>query len=288
MFITSCSDDNDEPTPEPREQEEAENSATFWNVVGQLIDPDDYTADYDGKTFEPTIGEPDATNPLVRLVAVNDMATAAYRFAQLVDAKVDENTASYEYKNDAVGTLNYTKTNDGRSLATVDVNIRQMPKLQQIIYRNGDQLGENGSFEGAAYYRFGDVVSKMNKEGKEERWICVRPAFGPEKKEDSHWVCIDNLYSSNLQDKSKNGMTWKVPTKLGVNKEHMRNLAELIFALLYPSEWAANLQNDPKLTVFHDFSHKNLKYHTAAYWQKVCQEWDGELTLCRHLRWADQ
>lgn len=274
MFITSCSDDNDEPTPEPREQEEAENSATFWNVVGQLIDPDDYTADYDGKTFEPTIGEPDATNPLVRLVAVNDMATAAYRFAQLVDAKVDENTASYEYKNDAVGTLNYTKTNDGRSLATVDVNIRQMPKLQQIIYRNGDQLGENGSFEGAAYYRFGDVVSKMNKEGKEERWICVRPAFGPEKKEDSHWVCIDNLYSSNLQDKSKNGMTWKVPTKLGVNKEHMRNLAELIFALLYPSEWAANLQNDPKLTVFHDFSHKNLKYHTAAYWQKVCQEWD--------------
>ena len=120
-------------------------------MVGQLIDPDDYTADYEGKTFEPTIGEPDATNPLVRIVAVNDMATAAYRFAQLVDAQVDENTASYEYKNDAVGTLNYTKTNGGS--------------------HDGPLWGNEDARESFGTERIKEIMTKMNASNRYRRMM---------------------------------------------------------------------------------------------------------------------
>lgn len=104
-----------------------------------------------------------------------------------------------------------------------------------------------------------------------EQWVCIRPCFGPEGKQTSHWACIEQLPEKNIKKKGEN---WYVPTGLGVNKEHMRNLAEMIYAILYPNQWAANLQNDPNLTVFHDFEHKNLMYHTAAYWQQVCKNWD--------------
>ena len=273
--ITACRDDDDdkEKTPEQQAQEtEQANEASnvFWNVVGQLAGITNYTEDYKDMTFEPTIGFADEGNALYRIVATNSLAAAVERFNDLTGAHITESTSSYEWKNDAVGTLTWTK-GDSRDYATVDVSIKQMPKLQRIIYRDGDQMGTNGSFDGAAYYRFGDVVVKINKKGKEERWICVRPAFGPEKKQDSHWVCIDMLGDDNLKKKGDN---WYVPTGLGTNKEHMRNLAEMIYAMLYPGQWAANLQNDEKLTVFHDFHHDKLKYHTAAYWQKVCKNWE--------------
>ncbi|MCR4602396.1 MAG: hypothetical protein K5683_02535, partial [Prevotella sp.] len=272
---TSCSDDDDE-SEEQKQQEEAKknNEATiFWSVVGQLADMSSYTEDYQDKTFEPTIGVAENGNELVRVVATNGMAAAVQRFNDLTGANITESTTTYEWKNDAVGTLTWTKGNSNQTWGTVDVNIKQMPHLQQIIYRDGDQMGENGSFSGAAYYRFGDVISKEN--GKcTEYWICVRPAFGPEKKEDSHWMCIGGLAESNIKVKTNgNDFSWKVPTGLGSKPEHMRNLAELIFAMLYPAEWSTNLQENPSLTVFHDFAHKNLKYHAVPFWDKVYKGW---------------
>jgi hypothetical protein len=87
--------------------------------------------------------------------------------------------------------MTYTRGGSANNWATVDVSIRQLPHLQRIIYREGGE-GTNASFPGKAYYRFGDVVSKAV--GLDiEYWICVRPAFGPEKKGDSHWVCLNSL-----------------------------------------------------------------------------------------------
>lgn len=74
-----------------------------------------------------------------------ELMAAAANFAAIVDADVKESTTTYTYQNDAVGTLVYTKTNDGTSLAKVDVSIKQIPHLQQIIYKTPEQVGTNGT-----------------------------------------------------------------------------------------------------------------------------------------------
>ena len=292
MSFVACSDDDkddDNLTPEQREEQQAQQADRFWSVVSQLANPLDETDDYADKTYEPTIGQPSEANPYVRIVATNDLLSAAQRFAELTgttvgtDFKADD--AEYTWKDDAVGTLVYHATQSGNSLATVDVNIRQMPHLQQIVYQAPEQAGTNLGFNGSAYYRFGDVIRTLNADNKEEYWICVRPAFGPEGKRESHWVSLSPLSSENVKVINKSGKEYAVPTKLGIDTEHMQNLAEMIFAMMHPEEWYKNTTGNSApgvfssgLRCFHDFSHSadKLKYHNAAFWHRVRDAWDSK------------
>jgi len=289
LCIVSCSDDDDdnnEMTVEQREQQAEQQASTFWSVVGQLVSTTDYTADYQDKTFEPTIGVPSESNANVRIVATSDLASAAERFAALIgkEGDFDLNTADYEWKDENVGTLTYHQTQDNTSLATVDVSIRQLPHLQQIVYCTPEQVGTNASFSGNAYYRFGDVVKIKNEDNNWEYWICVRPAFGPEGKTTSHWVTLSPLPEKNLCRINKNDREYAVPTGIGTNTEHMQNLAEMLYAMCYPTEWETNVLNTPApglfskgLRMFHDFSHskKDEVYHNTGFWIRVYDAWNS-------------
>jgi hypothetical protein len=274
-FVSCNKDDdkNDNGGEPSNQEEEAPAPDTFWDVLAQMVQADQITSDYEGKTFEPTIGVEDPSSSQTRIVYVNDMAAAAKSFAYLTGVSVDENTATYEWKDDKVGTMTYTKVNDGRDYATVDVNIAAVPHLSKIIYRDGEQSGSNGKFSGSAYYRFGDVISRKNKDGKTEYWVCVRPAFGLEKKEDTHWISVSPLSSENITTyKSSHGIDYAIPKNLKYSKEHMQNLAEMLFAMCYPTDWVDNITYySPKM--FHDFDSKNIKYHNAAFWSNVADSW---------------
>ena len=282
LSVTSCKDDDDDSKSEEQQQQEQEQQASkFWSVVGQLVSSDDYTADYADKTFEPTYGTADATNETTRIVETNDMQTAARRFSDLVGASIDENTPSYTYSDPEVGTLTYTRGGTADDWATVDVNIKQVPRLRKIIYREGGE-GTNASFAGKAWYRFGDVVSRTLDNGKVEYWICVRPAFGPEKKGDSHWVCLNYLPPKNFFNYSYDSKSWTVPTGIGTDKENMQNLAEMLYAITRPEQWYNNANNyhtDGKLwgfsglPIFADFKKANVMYHNQYFWQKVADGW---------------
>ena len=275
MSVTSCSDDDDDKKSEEQKQQEAQQQADiFWDVVGQLVSTDDYTADYKDKTFEPTIGQPSDDNQYVRVVATNDMETAAQRFAQLVGLEgFSATTQSYTWKNDAVGTLTWRKTSDGSSWGIVDVDIKQVPHLQQIVYLAPSQMGTNASFDGTAYYRFGDVVQRIN-DGQEEYWVCVRPAFGKEGKSDSHWMTFSPLPKKNIWDYTASTKTvYALPTGIGKHTEHMQNMAEMLYAILHPTEWFQNINQNPKLKMFNDFDHDNIDYHNDAFWERVCDAW---------------
>ena len=284
LTVTSCKDDDDNDlSPEEQEQqaqEQAEKEMMAFNVLDYLADMSNAPEDYLTGSYEPTIGVADGADASTRIVNTNDMATAAMRFADLAGASIDENTQTYTWSNDELGTLTYTKTNDGKSWATVDVSIKQIPHLQKIIYRSPEQADNNGKFDGTAYYRFGDVVKKQNADGEDEFWICVRPAFGPEGKEDSHWVTISSLPKNNVWTyKGSNNIDYALPTLLGDNHEHSQNFAEMLFAIFFPNEWENNVINTKGITMFHDFDKENIMYHRQYFWQRVQKAWTNPNAL---------
>jgi hypothetical protein len=297
MGMVSCVDNIDNSTtPSEKEQQQAAEAQQakaqkFWAVASHLVDVDDYTDDYADKTFEPTYGVSQG-NDGTRYVYTNTAATAAERFGDLVDCDdIDEDTPSYTYDDPDVGTLVYTK-GSGRFLATVDVSIKQIPNLKKIVYVPGAYA--NGSFRGRAYYRFGDVVSReVNGYGGEkviEYWICVRPSFGPESKDDSHWVCLNVLPEKNVWHYkiSNNNEDW-LPTGIGTNQEHMQNLAEMLYAIYFSDEWQANVSDNAntKLEMFHDFNKTKYTYHNKYFWMDVRQQWRKQDIVRKALNFTE-
>ena len=292
MNITSCKeDDNDSSGSSEQKEEEAEQaSLKFWDVVGQLAGTSAYTEDYKDKTFEPLIGLPDETDPLTRIVATNDMASAAQNFADLVNEDIDLSESMHEWSDPDVGTLIYRKTDDGKSWAEVEVSIPQMPALKKIIYRSPEQGGDNaakGNF--TCYYRFGDIVKRVytdredgNKQ-KTEYWVCVRPAFGPEGKGDSHWITLSPLPKKYIWEKEDSKhRVHKLPTGIGISEKHMQNLAEMLYAMFNGETWKENVLANPAptffkdgLRMFYDFSHDPdmVTYHSPLFWKRVNEAW---------------
>ena len=283
LSVTSCKDDDKDngQSEEQKEQqaiEEQEKDNARMALLTQLCDADEIGDNFLTGSFEPTIGvEETEGEPSVRIVNTNTMEMAAERFAELADAKIDSTTMSYTWNDDKMGKMIYTKNTDGKAWATVEVNIKQVPKLQKIIYRAPEMGDENKSFKGRAYYRFGDVVQRHNyvdlSSHEHEYWVCVRPAFGPEGKEDSHWACVNALPKKNIYTYSKVG-TMYFPTGLGESREHMQNLAEMVYAILNPGTWESNISSNNKIKMFGDFKSKNLQYHNKYFWQNVQKAWD--------------
>ena len=291
LSVTSCKDDDKDNNGGQSEEQQEQQALEQQDLDNARIAVLDHLADIDevdmanidsvlSLKFDANIGVAESEGSATRIVNINTMEAAAERFANMVGAEIDENTTSYTWKDDKMGTMTYTKVTDGTAWATVEVNIKQVPQLQKIIFRSPDQGDENAAFKGRAYYRFGDVVRRKVKESfktVDEYWVCVRPAFGPEKKEDSHWACINVLPMKNIYTYAKLG-TMYFPTGLGENKEHMQNLAEMVYAILNPTTWASNILlnvDNKKMKMFHDFNKNNLKYHNEYFWRNVSNAWDN-------------
>ena len=269
----------------------------FWGVIGNLVDHRDITPDFKGKTFTAIIGSPDNGDASVRVVSVNTPAVAAARYNALTGASISETTRSDSWHNDIVGSLKWTLVEDNTAWATVDVNIPSVPGLHKIIYRSPEQGDVNGSVgdNGSAYYRFGDVIKRKRAEDNvEEYWICVRPSFGPEGKGNSHWISVSPLPKEDVwpyYEKeykygpfvASNRMEYGIPKHLGSSTEWHQDLAEMLFAIMYPQRWASNIQqyststsvfDSPSgLPIFNGWHYKRVKYHNEAFWTNVQQQW---------------
>ena len=279
--FTSCKDDDKELTPEEQEakQEKVDlTSMTFWRVAGQLCNGCEETADWQSARLEANIGEASQQGEATRLVLVNNADAALSHFSGLVGTELPDYTVSYDWTLDGAGAMTYRKQNDGTAWATVDVNLKQVPGLKRLVYCSPEQQGLNGRFDGTAYYRFGDVIRKMNADKKWEYWMCVRPMFGPEKKQDMHWISLSDLPSNNIETyKASTDDTYYLPTKLSgsYNKAHWQNAAEMLFAILHPQQWKENFDNpdNKKMDFFNDFSRDEINYHNEYYWKRVQDAW---------------
>jgi len=285
------------PSENEKDSELSEQSI-FWGVVGQLVDQDDITPDYKGKTFKPTIGTPDGGDESIRVVSVNSLKAAVSRFNDLTDAVITENTSSHTWQNNNVGSLTWNKGDGSTCWATVDVDIPSVPSLKKIIYRSAEQGDVNGHVGngGSAYYRFGDVIKRVRQEdGITEYWICVRPAFDPQGKGDAHFVCVSPLpeekvwpYNSTDPDQAhhpfvaSNNMAYGLPENIGKSTEWAQDLVEMLYAIMYPTSWYSNIKAYSKsgtfggpdgLPIFNDFHVKNIEYHNENFWRNVQARW---------------
>lgn len=278
LSLTSCKDDDKDQSNNggnEKSEEQYEQELLGWNVItqltGQTIAPDGW----ESMTFDPTIGTAKEGDPYTRIVATNDMETAASRFSALIGqpSLINETTVGYNYNLEGVGSLVYQRGSENSEyLAQVTVDVKQTPRLKKILYMTPEQMGNNGNFTGSAYYRFGDVVSKKNSDGLTEYWICVRPAIGQEGKEESHWVTISELPTKNIYSYSKNGSSWYLPTGLGTNTEHMQSFVDMLFAMLRTDTWVNGVAG--KKNYFGDLrSAKSYRYHDLYFWGRVNQAW---------------
>jgi len=253
MGVASCSDDDDEKdgrtaeeqAADPYEKETAAGHA-LYNLLGQLsVVGDDLPDNWKEATFEPSAGEvTDASQPFVRSIAVNSLDEAVTRYNTLTGRNISSATATDTWQQNDLGSMTFTALNQPACFATVDVSIKQLPQLTQLRFVPVTAFGDNGSFNGNPYYRFGDVV-KDPKEGT--YWICVRPAYSPNKKEDTHWMSFQ-LGPKNITDPKKGGcLEQKVPTKLGKDLEKMQYLAQLLAIFARPT---AELSADDKAEPF--------------------------------------
>ena len=282
MGFVACSDDDDDDNNggAPTNEAEYEEAGLGWDIITQLTAERTAPEGWQSMTFEPTIGKASETDPYTRVVATNDVAAAAERFSGLVGLPdlISETTTSFTYNQEGMGKLTYQMGSvGGQYLAQVDVDLKQVPHLKKILYQTPEQMGNNSSFAGTAWYRFGDVVK--DKDGY--YWICVRPAFGPEGKEDSHWMCLSqNLPDANIKPyKTSTDRQNYLPTGLGKSTEHMQNTAEMFYAMLHPNEWFETVMGGTgtsKPKMFNDFNTNKIQYHNTNFWQLVCTAWENQ------------
>ena len=313
LCLASCTKDIEFNPVGPDGKSKLSDDQVFWNVVGKLVGMDQMTPDYKGKTFKPTIGSPDNGDESVRIVAVNSLLAAVERYNALTGAAIDVNTASHTWNNPGIGSLTWNKGDGKTAWGTVDVAIPTVPGLQKIIYRSAEQGDTNGSVgnNGSAYYRFGDVISRRRPADKQggvtfpeivEYWVCVRPAFGPEGKGDSHWVSLSPLPRENVWPYydddynygpyvGSNKYEYGCPYNIGDDLEWLQDLNEMLYAITMagsaPGEdnnnWYYNILQfytegwfgPDGLRVFNDFSGKREKLilHNDFFWQNVRSGW---------------
>ena len=281
MTLSSCKDD--EMSAEEKAWHESDpydkgsaEALDFWTVISQLTDLQSLPNDWKTANFDPTIGTASDTDPYTRIVMVKDASEAIAAYSCLIglSESLPDYTAVNNYSNNRVGTLNYTRSSGDQSVATVDVNIKQMPKLKKNVYKTPEQIGENASLQGSAYYHFGDVISRVRPEdGETEYWICVNPASHLTGKTESHWISVSDLPAENVYSwKRSDGQVVQLPTAICTKYTYMHDFAELLYAMLHPMKYFANI-GQSGLGTFYGFSTSNFSYINQYYFQRIGQAW---------------
>ena len=296
LGFTACSDDDDDDKSSNEQKKDdvspldTDDARVAFRWLCQLTDVSEgLDKDWQSKTYEPTVGQPSDNNQYTRIVVVSDLDEAKILFSKLADVDPDQLSAQYAVNGGAAGTMTWeTSSANAENLAVVTVRSRILPHLQKLVYCTEAQVGNNGylwdSMKGTPYYRLGDVI----RDADGYYWICVRPAFAPADKEDSHWINVFNasapaflngnqhpIPEANIENEwnkkpKYNNATILLPTKLPYDRQHIYNLSQLLWAMLFPDTYKQACLMDPKsgLCGF------EYKYHDDLFLSAVATHWN--------------
>ena len=250
MMLSSCKDNENVSDVNPDEEvleKGSEKGEALLSILSMAAELDSLPNDWYKNTYtvEPTIGTvKDEANPYVRYIAVSDSADAYTVYKSMVSEDLTGTVKDETWIKDGIGSLAFKVVkNQADLIATVDVNVQQMPHLKQICFVPASALPDNsGWFSGDPYYQFGDVVKDT---GDDTYWFCARPANKAAGKSTTHWVSF-NIPDTNFKEYEKAGYAkLTLPDALGnkaKSEEHILNFMKLLYAVNNGSE------NDLKLS----------------------------------------
>jgi hypothetical protein len=298
LSFTACSDDDDDKKGADAEKQsvdpyekQGEEATSLFRIVHLLAQTDSLPDNWKTATFEPMQGDAlDASLPFVRSMAVANAEEARLFYSSLVNEDVAEGQTTHSWQMAGVGKLNFTLQNQSDCIATIDVNLNNMPHLTQLRLIPAEATGDNGHFNGEPYYHIGDVV--MDKDNC--YWVCVRSAYSPKKKDETHWVTMHinqsaqkstrTGFAGNLKTYAENNKRGKhvVPTQLGGSDKRMiKYFAQLLAVMYDPNRYADNyMKNAVMENGLGDLSvaAHPMKYVTAMsnawkekrIWEQIC------------------
>ncbi len=235
LTLTSCNDNcsdissGDNGNKPQLTDLEWDKQITLQRLLGALASQDTLPANWNASSYivsTPTIGEPadEATPNAVRLVATCNVEQAYREYCSYIGKTADTEPTADTWQMDGIGSVSFTPNNEAALYATVKVNIKQLPSLQEIRFVPPTALGNNDGDDVQYYYSFGDVI--QDKNGK--YWVCVRPANKSLKLGKSHW-CTFQLEESNFKKVEKN---LTLPTGLSKNQAESETMVANLFNLM--------------------------------------------------------
>lgn len=240
MTFASCSDNdldgsnkgNDSDNTELTDQE-WQKQITLQCLLGAIANVDSLPSNWNDASYTvtPSIGTPqsDATPYAVRLVPTNSVDEAYREYRSMISAGCTSSATDEKWSMDGIGSLNFKKGNGTDTYATLDVNIKQLPLLQQIRFVSPDVIGNNDGDVQAAYYSFGDII-RENSTGI--YWICVRPVSKKNSLGKSHWCSFQLEADGKNANFKKVENTLTLPTNLGLNQAEGQRMTQNLFNLL--------------------------------------------------------
>lgn len=229
--FSSCSDkevsDNGEITdPNDPYGKTTDNAISLMAILGGTAEFDSLPDNWNKKsyTLEPTIGRVlDNANPYVRSVACVSEQEAIQFFNSITMGGLSSDATSGTWTKEGIGNLKLQVVKKDGIFATIDVNIQQLPHLNQIRFVDKSLLGENASQKKKPYYQIGDVIlvydnkNELDDTDKRRAWLCVRGCNNEFDKGKSHWVSFnlaDENYKYFSPNSKKNLASMNLPTKL--------------------------------------------------------------------------
>jgi len=169
---TSCKDDDNDSESSKKKisgESSVEDLSEFSeSILSDLVtiwcdkDLSDLTTGWTNSTFEPEVGEVlDSEKPYVRGFVVGNVQKAdEYAAEALATLGIDpQNPDGFTYSDPVVGEISYSHSSEDNCVAVINVNVKQIPHLQQI--RLIKKWADNANKE--TFYKLGDIVRYKNR-----------------------------------------------------------------------------------------------------------------------------
>ena len=238
MMLSSCKDNlTDSGSIGNPDEEEAlekcsEKGEALLSILSMAAGLDSLSNDWYKNTYteEPIVGTvKDASNPYVRYVAVNNAEEAYAAYKSMVSEDLTGSAKPDQWRMEGIGSLTFTINNQSDLIATVGVNVLQMPHLTEIRFVPASSMGDNSSlFTGDPYYQFGDIVQDT-QEGT--YWICARPASKAASKSTTHWISFNTVDGNFKEYEKAEYEKLTLPDDLGnksKSEEHILNFLKYL------------------------------------------------------------
>ncbi len=231
LCLVSCSDDEDNEKEQNDDDGNGADSATgmtdpaddqLRDLICQWCDVQHAQlkgTDWKSQTYEPTEGVvTDESQPLVRAIRVGSLEAAdRYAVSALLPLGIDsDNPDGFRFSDNTVGTVSYSHSASGNTLATITLDVRQL-RLKEIQLVKEWPTNATGN----PYYQMGDIIEFEHK-----LYICVS---SHEKNQKAHFVTLNDKATH-----SKGSFNWRGVGQDIVYNDNMASAAVL-------AEWLKNI-----------------------------------------------